>query len=137
MCKFFHLNGLFIINLNRLEVKCHQQFDKNHYTFLKNLCFIVLLELSQLSPLCPSPPIPHPAPTVNSHTVVHVRGSFIQVLCLALSLSFHHYLLSSYLPAAGSVFHVSMPVVLFCLLVYFVCWIPLIGEIIWYLFFTD
>ena len=39
--------------------------------------------------------------------------------------------------AAVSLFHVSMPVVLFCSLVYFIHQILLVSEIIWYLFFTD
>ena len=62
--------------------------------------------------LCPSPPSPPP-------TVVRVRGSFIHVLWLVPS-PFHHYLPSSSPLAAVSLFHVSKPLVLFCLLAYFV-----------------
>ena len=42
---------------------------------------------SPFAVLHPSHP---PIPTVNSHTVVHVRGSFIHVLCLVPSPSSHH-----------------------------------------------
>ena len=56
---------------------------------------VILLQLSQFFPLCPPLPNPPPAPTVNSHTVVHVHGSFTHVLCLLPCLllpspSFHH-----------------------------------------------
>ena len=67
----------------------------------------------------PPLPIPPPAPTVHSHPVVHVCGSFIHVLWLIASLSFHYYLPSPSLTTV-SLFHVSMPVVLFCSLVSFV-----------------
>ena len=59
------------------------------------LIFVILLWLSQFFPLCPPLPIPLPAPTVNPHTVVYVRGSFIHVLWLVPSSSFHHYSLPS------------------------------------------
>ena len=52
---------------------------------------VILLHLSQFFPLCSPPPIPTPAPTVNPHPVVHVHGSFIHVLWLVSSPSFHHY----------------------------------------------
>ena len=38
---------------------------------------------------------------------------------------------------AVSLFHDSMPLLLFCSLVYFIHLIPLISEILWYLSFTD
>ena len=84
---------------------------------------LLLLQWSQYPPIYPPPsilPPPTPAPTVNSHTVVHGCGSFIHVLCLVPSPSFH------YCPPTPSplvtfrLLHVSMPVILFCLLVYFV-----------------
>ena len=82
------------------------------------------------------PTHPLPTPTVNSHTVVHVHGSYIDVLCLGPSPSFHYYppLYSPLVTqsvlcfhACGSILFVSS----FCSLD------PLIGEIIWYLSFTD
>ena len=47
---------------------------------------VILLQSSQFFTLCSPPPSPPPAPTVNPHTVVHVHGSFIHVLCLVLPL---------------------------------------------------
>ena len=89
-------------------------------------------------PLCTLPSIPPsaPTPTVNPNTVVHVHGSFIHVLSPALSPSFHHYPHYPSPLVAVSLFHVSMTLVLFCLLVCFVHKVPIIGEIIWYLSFT-
>ena len=86
---------------------------------------------SPLALLCPSyPPPPH------SHTVVHVHGSYIDVLCLGPSPSFHYYppLYSPLVTqsvlcfhACGSILFVSLHCSLDCF----------IGEIIWYLSFTD
>ena len=56
-----------------------------------NHFFVTLLQSFLFFPLCPPLPIPSPTPTVNSHTVVHVCGSFIYVLCLVPSPSFPHY----------------------------------------------
>ena len=70
---------------------------------------------------------PTSTPTVNPHTVVHVCGSFIHVLCLVPSPSFHHYSPPLSLLVTFSLFHVSMPVVLFCSVVSFVHQISLIG----------
>ena len=69
---------------------------------------------------CPNfPPLPTfvhstPTPTVNSHAVVHVHESFIHVLCLVPSPSFHHFLPPLYPLLTVSLFHISMSVVLFC-----------------------
>ena len=73
---------------------------------------------------------------VNSHTVVHVRGSFIHVLCLVPSPSFHHYPPTPSPLVTVSLFHISMPVFLFCSLVHFAHEIHHIGKIMWYLSFT-
>ena len=83
-------------------------------------------------PASPSSTHPTTLPKVNSHTVVHVRGSFISVLCLVPSPSFHHYSLPPTPLVTFSLFYVSMSVVLFCSLVYLVQKTPLIGEIIWH-----
>ena len=55
------------------------------------LFYFLSLQLSQFFPLCPPLPIPPPAPTVNPHTIVHVHGTFVHVLCLVPSCSFYHY----------------------------------------------
>ena len=112
--------------------------DFIHFYFLffnHSYCYSIIVV--HFFTFCPPPPIPQPhaAPTVNSDTVVHVHGSFIHVLCPAPSPSFHHYPPPSPL-VTFNLFHVSMPMVLFCSLVYFVCQITLISEIIWYLSFT-
>ena len=59
-------------------------------------------------------------PTVNSHTVVHLHGSFIHDLCLVPSPSFHCFPPSASPLVTFSLFHVSMLVVLYCSWVYFV-----------------
>ena len=67
------------------------------------------------SPL-PSSTLPLPpllAPTVSSHTIVHVRASFIHLLCPVPPPSFQHYPPSCSPLVTFSLFHVSMPVVLF------------------------
>ena len=89
-----------------------------------------------ISPPLPSPTHPTPSPIVNPHTVVHIHGSLIHVLCLVPSSSFHHYTSFSSPLVSSSLLHISMPIILFCLLVYFVHYIPLTGEFIWYLSFT-
>ena len=48
------------------------------------ISIVILLQLSHFFPLCPSPLNPPPSPTVSSHPVVHVYGSFTHVLCLLL-----------------------------------------------------
>ena len=52
---------------------------------------IILLQLSQFSPLCPPSPCPPPAPTISPYTTVHVCGAFMHGLCLIHSPSFHCY----------------------------------------------
>ena len=55
-------------------------FIFNRYgTIFKNILLFMLLQLSQFSPCATLHPA-HPAPTVNPHTVVHVRESCIYVL---------------------------------------------------------
>ena len=74
---FFYFKNFFGI-LN--EAVCNQLFKKNYYYITVVLIF----------PLCPPPPSPTPTSTVNPHTVVCVHGSFIHVLWLVPSPSFHH-----------------------------------------------
>ena len=85
---------------------------------LKITFYCVSITVVPIFPLCPPLPIPPPTPTITSHTVVHVSGSFIHVLHLVPSPSFHHYPPSSSPLVTFSQFHVSMPVVLFCLNLY-------------------
>ena len=91
--------------------------------------------------LCQFPPWLSPAlsplgPTVNLHTVAHVHGSFIHVLCLVSSPSFLPYPPPRSPLVPVSLFLVSMPLLLFCQYVCFIDQVPLIGEIIWYLSFA-
>ena len=88
------------------------------FCFLK-IFIVIRLQLSQFSPLCPPLPSPFPTPTINPHMAVHVHGSFIHVLWLDPSPSFHHYPLPPSPLVAFSLFPVSMPRVLFCSLMYF------------------
>ena len=62
----------------------------------------------------------HPRSHSHFPHFVHVHGSFIHVLCLVPSPSFHHYP-PPYSPLVTvSLFHVSMLVVLFCLFILFI-----------------
>ena len=58
------------------------------FYLLFNFFIVVLLQLSQVSPLCAPPPRPSPAATVHAHPVVRVCGSFTHVLWLVPSPSF-------------------------------------------------
>ena len=130
------------VDVGRFYLRCcFPCFYFIFFTFLiKSFFIVILLQLSQFFLLCPPLPIwprpPTPTPTVNSHTVVQVPGSFIHAPCLIPSPSFHHY---SHPPSpiTFNLFYVSTSVVVFCSLVYLVHKIPLIGEIIWYLSFTN
>ena len=87
-------------------------------------------------PICPPPPTPPLQPTVNPFSIVHVHGSFIHVLYQSHPLpSFISHPPSSS-PKAINLFHVSMFLVLFFSLVYFVHQISVINEVIWYLSFA-
>ena len=108
-----------------------------YFYFLLNHFYCYSTTVVPIFPTLSSYAHPPPTPTVSSHTVVHVCGSFIHDLCLVPSSSFHHYSSTLSLLVSFSLFHVSMPLVLFCLIVYFVHWIPLIGDIIWHLSFTN
>ena len=61
----------------------------------------------------------HPTPS-QSIPIVYVHGTFILVFWLVHSSSFHHYLPVPFPLATVSLFHVSMPLVLFCSWVYFI-----------------
>ena len=110
-------------------------------TFLIYVIFLlfILLQLSQFPsfPFYSPPPSPPLLTTVNPLSVFPVHESFIQVLWLVPSPSFHHSPSPSSPPTVVSLFHVSMSLVLFFLLVYFVHYIPVISEVIWYLSFTN
>ena len=101
-----------------------------------NFFIVILLQLSHFPPL-PSSTQPTLYSHINSHAVVHVHGSFIHVLCLVPSPSFHHYAPAPSPLVTVSLLHVSITLVLFCSFVCFVYYVPLLSEIIWYLSFTD
>ena len=91
-----------------------------YFVYIVFLLFI-LLQLSQFFPFCPPPPSQPLSPTVNPLPIVHSHESFVYALWLMPSPSFHHYPRPSSPPAAISLFHVSMPLVLFFSLVCSVC----------------
>ena len=90
-----------------------------------------------------------PFPSVYPHTVVHVsvlhiciphthtHVSYMWGGCLIPSPTFIHPPKQPSPLRSFSLFHASMPLFLFCLLVYFVLSILHISEIIWYLSFSD
>ena len=103
---------------------------KNYFIFDAT----IILQLSHIFPLHPHPPSAPPTSTIRPFTVVRVRGSFIDVLRLIPSSSFHQSPPPSSPPTTVSLFHDSVPLLLFCSLVYSVHQIPLISEITWYVF---
>ena len=76
----------------------------------------MLLQLSQFFPFCPPPPSPPLSPSVNPLSIVHVHESFIHVLWLVPSPSFHPFplplpLLQLSVPcfhASGSIFLITL-----------------------------
>ena len=78
-------------------------------------------------------PLPHrpPTPTLHPTPFGFVHGSFIHVLD-NLSPSFPHYLPLPYPLVTVSLFFISMSLVISCLFVCSVDYIPFTGEIIWY-----
>ena len=97
---------------------------------LKNVLFSVPV-VPPFSPLLtpiPSPPLPS-----QSSPIVCAYESCICVPLLSLSLSFPH--LPSF-PYSHCQFVLFKSLVLFFSFVCFVDYIPLIGEIMWYLYFT-
>ena len=92
----------------------------------------MLLQLCQPFLLFLPPPSPPSSLTVNHHTIVHVHGSCINVLWLIPSPSFNQSPPSLSPLTAVSLFHVSLPLVLFWSSVYFVHEIPLRSEIIYW-----
>ena len=104
---------------------CFYHILNNNSFYCCSLIVVPILPLS--SPL--------PTSTVSPHPVVHVCGSFILVLNQAFPF------LSSLTPLCNpcqvlvSRFLVSMPLILFCSFICFVHQVPIIGEIIWYLYF--
>ena len=96
----------------------------------------MLLQLSQFIPLQSSPPN---LPPFYSQSPQHCPCAWVLHICSLTNpfTSFNQSLLSPSSLTAVSLFHVSIPLVLFCSLVYFVHQIPLISEIICYLSFTN
>ena len=122
----------------KIDCSCHQintvggkvfQIDKDtqsypmvfdvQYSFLKH-CYCYSVTGVSISPPCPPLTIPPPALKVCSHLVVHVHGSFMHVLCLVPSPSFHECPPPLSLRVTSILLHVYMSVVLFCSFGYFV-----------------
>ena len=80
--------------------------------FKKNYCYSI--RVVPIFPFFPSLFSPSPTFTVSPHTIVHVYGSFTHVLWLVPPFSFHHYPSPSSPLDPVSLFHISMPLVLFC-----------------------
>ena len=97
----------------------------------------MLLQLSYLFPLYPPPTSPPPTSIIHPLTIVLVHGSIIYGLWPIPSPSFNPSPLPTSLFTAVSLFRDSMHLVLFFSLINFVHEVPLIGEIISYLSFTD
>ena len=83
---------------------------------------------------------PHPLPTSHPQSFpLWLRPwlcLWVLYTCSLMTLPLLSPIISSPLPSGYCQFFISMSLVLFCSLVCFVDWVPLIGEIIWYLSFT-
>ena len=87
--------------------------------------------------LLPPSTKPAPTPIVSSTPLAMSTGPLYMFFDKSLpSPPFNQSPLPPATLTAGGLFHDSMPVVLFCSLVYFVHQNPLISEIIWYLSFN-
>ena len=106
-----------------------------HFIFLFILSFLLLFNYS-----CPHfSPITLPWPTYLPRSIlpiVLVHGSFIQVPWLDPSPSFPHYPPPRSPLAIVRLFLVSMSLGIFCLFFSFVDYVPVKGDIIWYLSLT-
>ena len=86
-------------------------------TFFKILVYSIAVV--PIFPPLSSSAQPNPLSHSHPHAIVHVHGSLIHVLWLIPSPSSHHYPLSTSPLVTVSLFRVSVPLVIFCLLVYF------------------
>ena len=103
--------------------------------FIFYLFYCYSVTIVPIFPTLPSSTQHIPHPHVNPYPVVHVHGSFCKFF--DQSLPFICTISPPSPLATVSLLHVSMSLVLFCSLVYFVHQFPLIDEIMWYLSFTD
>ena len=129
--EFSYLNA-YIENINL----SHYIFT-NYYLFIYLfLIFIVIqLQLSAFSPHPSTPPQPKPPPSPASTLPLDfVHVSFIGV---RVNASPHYPLPTTRSPLAiVRLFLTSMSLVIFCLLISSVDYVPVKGEIIWYLSLT-
>ena len=96
---------------------------------------VVQLQLSPFSLYCSPLPCPSPPHIQSSPTLVWSMSPLYLFLDLALPLLFPFIHLPSPLVTV-SLFFISMSLVVFCSLVHFVDYVPLISQVIWYLSFT-
>ena len=115
-----------------------------YISLIQVLSFLLLfyyscVNFSPFALLCPSHP---PTPLVNSHTVVHVHGSFIHILCVVPFPSFHgcpsprsfnHFQTTPCFHACGSILFVS----LFCSLDSNYRWDHMLFVFHWLAYFTE
>ena len=95
--------------------------------------FLLLFKYSYLHFL-PTTPIPTSQP--RSYCPLALSVGLLYMSLDDPSPSFPHYPPPPIPLGIVSLFLISMSLVIFCLLAYFVDLVPLIGEIIWYLSFT-
>ena len=109
-----------------------QVYESFKKYFIVYAITIVLIFL----PLAPST---QPTPYSHSQSPCHCPCPWVMHICsLTNPFTFFQPVPSLPFPlTAVSLFHVSLPLVLFCSLINFVNQVPVIGEIIWYLSFTD
>ena len=97
---------------------------------------MVQVQLSSFSPYHSNPPQPSPPPTIDP---THLwLCPWVFHTCSLMSLPSLPPVIPSTSPLVTvSFFFISMSLVIFCLLVCCVDYVPSIGEIIWYLSFTS
>ena len=102
--------------------------------FLKNYFIVVQLQLSAFPP--PTPPLTPAKPTCSLLLPTSPPGFVHVCLTVVPENLFPHYPLSPPPLVTIKLFLISMSLVIFCLLFSFVDYVPIKGEIIWYLSLT-
>ena len=107
-------------------------YSKYEHSFF----IVVQVQLSAFSTHNSLPVYPSPPPTLDPIPFGSVQVFFICVHWWPFP-KFPHYSSPPSPLVTDSLFFVSMSLVIFCLFVWIVDYVPLVGLIIWYLFYTS
>ena len=120
------------------ESMLSKSFRKYFKTFsFLSLSFFIAVQV-QLFPFSPHHAPPTPAiPTSHPRSYPPLAFSMCSLYMFLNNPSTFSHLLPTPLGLLSVFFLISMSLIIFCLLVCFVDYVPLIGEIMWYLSFTS